>query len=164
MRFKQPEQKNEGLKLYDSLKKLLQIETDKIALVESAICYFYIHGNENYHKFFKKLHEICIKCKLDLEMHICVSAAVLPQTTIHEIKFEDFESDLKVFELLAAIEDEYVDTLDAASMEAFDNKNWETFHYLAGVFAKVDHIACRAYSAVKSHADVLALLPCEQHS
>lgn len=164
MRFKQPEQKSEELKLYYSLKKLLAIEADKIALVEAAICYFYIHGNENYCKFFKKLHELCMKCKLDLEMHICVSAAMLPQVTIHEIKFEDFESDLKIFELLAAIEDEYVDTLDAAINEVFDKKDWETLSYLNNVLGKIDHIACRAHAAVKAKADVLALLPCEQHS
>ena len=164
MRFKQPEQKGEELKLYDSLNRLLTIEVDKIALVEAAIAYFYIHGNENYCKFFKKLHELCIKCKLDLEMHICVVSAMLPQTTTHAIKFDDFESDIKVFELLAAIEDEYVDALDAAINEVFDKKDWETLSYLNKVLGKVDHIACRAHAAVKAKADVLALLPCEKHS
>lgn len=164
MRFKQLEQKEEGLKLSDSLKRMLAIEVDKIALIEAAICYFYIHGNTNYCKFFKELHKLCMKCKLDLQMHICITAAILPQTTTHDIKLEDFESDIKVFELLAAMEDEYIDSLSAAISEAFDNKNWETFSYLNNVLDKVDHIACRAHSAVKSHADILSLLPCEQHS
>ena len=81
-------------------------------------------------------------------MHICITAAMLPQTTTHDIKLEDFESDIKVFELLAAMEDEYVDSLSAAISEAFDNKNWETLSYLNNVLDKVDHIACRAHSAV----------------
>lgn len=164
MRFKQQEQKSEEHKLSESLKNLLQIEVDKIALVEAAICYFYIHGNESYCKFFKKLHELCIKCKSDLQMHICVTSAMLPETTIHEIKFDEFESDIKVFELLAAMEDEYVDSINAAINEAFDNKNWETFNYLNNTLSKIDHVACRAYSAVKSNSDILSLLPCEQHS
>ena len=163
MRFKQQEKENKEVSspLVDSLKKLLQIEIDKITLVEAAMSYFFIHGNSDYAEFFKRLHKLCVACKLDLENHLFVTIAELPEVTIHQIKLDDFSSDLKVFELLAAMEDEYVDTLTAIIDIANNDKNWETFSYLIKILDKIDHIGSRAYSAVKANKDVLSLIKCE---
>lgn len=166
MRFKQKGEKEvkalDGI--YIAFTDLLQIEEDKLSLIEAAKSYFYRNGNMQYKKFFKYLHKVCLDNKLDMQHFLFDLAEKTPERTIHSIKMDDLTDAQKIFDLLASAEDDYVDALNKAINEAFYVQDWNTFNYLLNKFNKLDHLCCRAAAAVKSGNTVLDLIPCEQHS
>lgn len=165
MRFKQQEEKQEDNKqLYSAFTKILQIEEDKLSLIEAAMSYFYMHGNMEYKKFFKHLHQACLKCKLGMQFFLYEVFEEVPERTIHPIKLDSLTEDIKIFELLASAEDEYADEMSKALDIAYDSKDWKSLNYLLNEFEKIDHLCCRATAAVKSGNSLLDLIPCEQPS
>lgn len=166
MKFKQkPENVREDNKwLSDAFSKILQIEEDKIALIEAAKSYYYMNGNMSYKKFFKYLHKTCVEYKMKLCYFILEMQGELPERTIHSIKLYEISEGNKAFELLAAIEDDFekevVNTID----QALANKNWRAFDHFIEILEDIDHICCRALAAVESGNNPVDLIPCEQHS
>lgn len=166
MRFKQQEEKEDNKlnALYPSFTKILQIEEDKMSLVEAAISYFYMNGNIQYKKFFKYLHKACMKCKMEVLNFLYDNFGKTPERMVHSLKLEDISEDIKIFELLASAEDEFTDEIEKAINIANENKQWQALAYLMDMLKGIDHLCCRAVAAVKSGSNLLDLIPCEQHS
>jgi len=168
MKFKQNEEKESkptlSKELYNAFSKILQIEEDKLTLIEAGKMHSFIHGNMNCKKFLIHLFEGCMKNKYCFLGHLYMNEMPSPELTIHSVDLKEFESNEKFFELLALAEDEYVSALNEAVNIAYNNQNWGTFHYLLKKLESIDHLCCRALEAVKGGYDLLALIPCEQHS
>lgn len=167
MKFKNQEEKEDkkliSKELYSAFSDILQIEEDKLSLIEAGKICSFMHGNMNYKKFLIYLFEGCIKNKYCLLGHLYMNEMSSPEITIHSVDLKTFETDEKFFELLASAEDEYVAALNKAVSIAYNDQNWGTFHYLLKKLESIDHLCCRAYEAVKGGYDLLALIPCEQH-
>ena len=168
MKFKNQEEKEDKVliskELYSAFSDILQIEEEKLALVEAAKMYSFIHGNMNEKKFFRYLFEKCLENKYCILAHLYMNEAPSPERTIHSINLKNFENSEKFFELLASAEDDYVNILTSAINIAYKDYNWEMLIYLLKKLESVDHLCCRAYEAVKNGNDPLTLIPCEQHS
>lgn len=168
MKFKQTEEKedkqNISKELYSAFSKLLQIEEDKLTLIEAAKMYSFMHGNMNHKKFLIHLFDACLKNKCCILGHLYMNEMTTPELTIHSVNLKDFETSEKFFELLASAEDEYESALNDATRIAYNDNNWKTFYYLLKKLESIDHLCCRAAEAVKNGNDLLALIPCEQHS
>lgn len=163
MKFKQQDAK-EANALYVSLTKLLQIEEDKLSLIEAAMSYFYMQGNMVYKKFFKHLHKACIDFKLNFQFFLYECCGETPERKISSFKLDTINDNVKLFETLASVEDKYVEELNNAINLAYDAKQWDAFHYLLDKFGKIDHLCCRAAAAVKDGNNPADLIQCEQHS
>ena len=169
MKFKtnQEEQNKEVEKmskeLYDGFLDLIQFEVDKLTLIESARLYFHKIGLVNYEKFFKGLYKVCKETKNCLIEHLYNnSSKEIPEFVIPQIvSFESFSENTKPFKMLAEMEDTFVEKINNLISISNGDRNWNSFYYLLQKLSKVDHICCRALSAVENKADVLAL--CEQH-
>lgn len=166
MKFKQNEEVPTSIskELYSCFTKILQIEEDKLSLIEAAKIYSFMHGNMNNKKFLIYLYEQCLKVKGCILSHLYTNSCPSPEITIHSINLNDFEDSNKFFELLASAEDEYESAITNAINIAFKDNNWNTFHYLLKKLEHIDHLCCRAAEAVKNGNDLLTLIPCEQHS
>ncbi len=165
MRFKQEnDQKNEDNKLYSSFEELLQLEEDKLVLIAVAIQYFYEKGNIGYKKFFKELYKCCCETRSCIEGFTYITFNKLPERTIHSINADDFKEDLKFFELLASMENEYVKLLSEAIDIAQSEKQWNIFNYLLHKLDEVKYLCNKALEAAKNKTNVLDLIQCEQHS
>ena len=163
MKFKQSEEpEKETNSLQDEFANLIQFEITKLSLITSAKLYFYKEGLMDYKKFFKYLYKSCEEIK-----H-CLTAFAVD----NDFKLGAFEipklvtfSDIKEpFKQLADMEDEFEDRLNTLINLAVEDKNWKVFHYLLKKLDTIDHICCRALAAIENNANILALIPCEQHT
>ena len=161
MKFKE---EKEDKNLSSILTKMVQIEADKLSLVEAALSYFYIKGNMEYCKFFEKLHDMFSKCRLDTTRFVYLTCGKMPEYTIAELSLE-FEKDESVFELLASMENDYIDNLEKALDASYNASDWESVSYLLDKLEKVRARICnRALAGVKNKCNISQLIPCEQHS
>lgn len=158
MKFKEEKEDKD----YTVFTKLIQIEEDWISLIEAGMSYFYINGNVNACEFLKHLHSNITTCKLSTSNFMYITFGKLPERKIYEVKLSDFTDDVKIFETLASIEEEYVDELEKIISIVSDTKQWSTYQYLLDKLGKVDHICCRAVNCIKSKNDLRGLL-CAQH-
>lgn len=165
MKFKQNEQpaEKEGMskELYDKFIELIQMEVDKLSFISSAKLYFYSTGQMNYKKFFKHLHKNCEELKHCLIGFLINQMEDIPSFTIPKLDI-DFKDDIEPFKKMAEYEDTFIEKLNDIITQAYNDKNWQAFHYLLKKLDGIDHICCRALAAVEHGADVLQL--CEQPS
>ena len=165
MRFKQSEQpvEKEGMskELYDKFIELIQMEVDKLSFISSAKFYFYNTGQMNYKKFFKHLYKNCEELKHCLIGFLINQMEDIPSFTIPKLNI-DFKEDIEPFKKMAEYEDTFVEKLNDIITQAYNDKNWQAFHYLLKKLDGIDHICCRALAAVEHGADILQL--CEQPS
>lgn len=165
MKFKQNEQpvEKEGMskELYDKFIELIQMEVDKLSFISSVKFYFYNTGQMNYNKFFKCLYKNCEELKHCLIGFLINQMEDVPSFTIPKLNI-DFKDDIEPFKKMAEYEDTFVEKLNGIITQAYDDKNWQAFHYLLKKLDGIDHICCRALAAVEHGADILQL--CEQPS
>lgn len=165
MKFKQNEQsvEKEGMskELYDKFIELIQMEVDKLSFISSVKFYFYNTGQMNYKKFFKCLYKNCEELKHCLIGFLINQMEDVPSFTIPKLNI-DFKDDIEPFKKMAEYEDTFVEKLNGIITQAYDDKNWQAFHYLLKKLDGIDHICCRALAAVEHGADILQL--CEQPS
>lgn len=169
MKFKQVEEEVKSptgkmsKELHSKFIDLIQFEINKLAKVTAAKFYFYENGNIGYKKFFKYLYKSCEEVKGCLIGFLRSQMEEIPEFKIPVI-ITDFKDSKEPFQIMAELEDEFVEKLNDLINQAFDDKNWMAFHYLLKKLDTIDHLCCRALAAVENQADVSALIPCEQHS
>ena len=165
MKFKQNEQPVEkggmSKELYDKFIELIQMEVDKLSFISSAKFYFYNTGQMNYKKFFKCLYKNCEELKYCLIGFLINQMEDIPSFTIPKLDI-DFKDDIEPFKKMAEYEDTFIEKLNDIITQAYNDKNWQAFHYLLKKLDGIDHICCRALAAVEHGADILQL--CEQPS
>lgn len=169
MTFRQYEEPKEEVKskkdndLYEMFGDLIQFEEDKLALISAAKAYFCKNGLESYKKFFEFLAKTCCETKLCLTKFLITEKEVVPVLHIPEVNL-DFEDEIAPFKTVAKMENEFLDRINAMLTKANEDKNWRVFSYLLKKLDCVDGLCTRALAAVNNKSDVLALIPCEQHS
>lgn len=149
-------------KVNDLLLELLQLECDKISMLNCAKHYFWNTGLVQYKNFIKKVFKDCSKFKWDLEEYLMSRELDIPELTL--LKFIDFDSAEDVFEQMSSLEDKIFDKMMEIATIALEEKDVCALMFITNVMDDAKkHIMCKAASAVNNKQDP-NLLICEQHS
>ena len=160
MKFKQEEQNEEKAKiskdLYNGFIDLIQLEVDKITLIESGIQYFEKIGICDCGYFLTRAKDKCCMIKKCLISYLLSKEQDIPEFTIPKFVAE-FENKVEPFSLLSKIEDKYEQSLYKLVSIAFEDKDWSSFVYLLDKLREFDHCFCQALAAVKNDGYISGL-------
>jgi ferritin len=166
MKLKEHEVEKEGMnkELYDLFIEMVQLEYNKACFLKGAKFYCWAHGLQDYSNFFKVMMDCCSHCKNDFIYHLLGRFVVIPEIKIDGIKTE-YESAEEVFTEFVKKEEAFVDLLERIVTKSKELDDVNAMAFTLPMLNKVDHIACRALSAVKNDKNPLDLVrySCEDY-
>lgn len=149
-------------KVDTALFELLQLECDKLSLLNCAKHYFWDNGFVQYKKFLKKIFKECSKFKWNLEEYLMSRELDIPELSLP--KFTKFDSAEDAFEQMSSLEDKVFDKMMEIATIAFDEKDVCALMFITNIISDAKkHIMCKAALAVNNKQDP-NLLICEQPS